>query len=29
LELMGTYSLTDRKRGVEPMFVEFTSAAGI
>ena len=29
LEQMGTYSLTDRKRGVEPMFIEFTSAAGI
>jgi cysteine dioxygenase len=26
---MGTYSLTDRKRGQEPMFVEFYEAAGI
>jgi cysteine dioxygenase len=26
---MGTYSLTDRTRGSEPMFVEFTDAAGI
>jgi len=29
LELMGTYSLTDRKRGVEPMLMEFTAAGGI
>jgi cysteine dioxygenase len=29
LELMGTYSLTDRKRGVEPMLMEFTGAGGI
>jgi cysteine dioxygenase len=26
---MGTYSLTDRTRGQEPMFVEFSDAAGI
>jgi cysteine dioxygenase len=26
---MGTYSLTDRSRGQEPMFVEFYDAAGI
>jgi cysteine dioxygenase len=26
---MGTYSLTDRTRGQEPMFVEFCDAAGI
>jgi cysteine dioxygenase len=26
---MGTYSLTDRSRGIEPMFVEFSEAAGI
>jgi hypothetical protein len=26
---MGTYSLTDLKRGFEPMFVEFYDAAGI
>jgi cysteine dioxygenase len=26
---MGTYSLTDRKRGKEPMFLEFCDAAGI
>jgi cysteine dioxygenase len=26
---MGTYSLTDRSRGREPMFVEFSDAAGI
>lgn len=29
LELMGTYSLTDRKRGFEPMLMEFTAAGGI
>ncbi len=29
LELMGTYSLTDRKRGVEPMLMEFAGAGGI
>jgi cysteine dioxygenase len=29
LRTMGTYSLTDRTRGVEPMFVEFVDAAGI
>jgi cysteine dioxygenase len=26
---MGTYSLTDRTRGTEPMFLEFSDAAGI
>jgi cysteine dioxygenase len=26
---MGTYSLTDRTRGQEPMFIEFCEAAGI
>jgi len=26
---MGTYSITDRKRGFEPMFLEFSDAAGI
>jgi cysteine dioxygenase len=26
---MGTYSITDRTRGIEPMFVEFCEAAGI
>ncbi|MBI1902236.1 MAG: cysteine dioxygenase family protein [Planctomycetia bacterium] len=26
---MGTYSITDRTRGVEPMFIEFCEAAGI
>ncbi len=26
---MGTYSLTDRTRGIEEMFVEFSEAAGI
>jgi hypothetical protein len=26
---MGTYSLTDRTRGQEPMFIEFCDAAGI
>lgn len=26
---MGTYSLTGRERGTEPMFLEFTNAAGI
>jgi cysteine dioxygenase len=26
---MGTYSLTDRTRGTEPMFLEFCNAAGI
>jgi cysteine dioxygenase len=26
---MGTYSLTDRIRGTEPMFLEFSDAAGI
>jgi cysteine dioxygenase len=26
---MGTYSLTDRTRGSEPMFIEFSDAAGI
>jgi cysteine dioxygenase len=26
---MGTYSLTDRSRGEEPMFIEFADAAGI
>jgi cysteine dioxygenase len=29
LEFMGTYSLTDRTRGLEPMLMEFASAAGI
>jgi cysteine dioxygenase len=29
LTWMGTYSLTDRTRGQEPMFVEFCDAAGI
>jgi cysteine dioxygenase len=29
LLVMGTYSLTDRKRGEEPMFLEFCDAAGI
>jgi cysteine dioxygenase len=29
LELMGTYSLTDRTRGVEPMLMEFAGAGGI
>jgi cysteine dioxygenase len=29
LRFMGTYSLTDRVRGQEPMFVEFCDAAGI
>jgi cysteine dioxygenase len=29
LRLMGTYSLTDDKRGQEPMFVEYVDAAGI
>jgi cysteine dioxygenase len=26
---MGTYSLTSRDRGIEPMFIEFSEAAGI
>jgi hypothetical protein len=26
---MGTYSLTDRKRGQEMMMIEFSDAAGI
>ena len=29
LLVMGTYSLSDRKRGEEPMFLEFSDAAGI
>src|SRR5262249_15792331 len=29
LSLMGTYSLTDRTRGTEPMLVEYSDAAGI
>jgi cysteine dioxygenase len=29
LKLMGTYSLTDRKRGQEMMMIEFSDAAGI
>src|SRR5262245_60101145 len=29
LMVMGTYSLTDDKRGEEPMFLEFCDAAGI
>ncbi len=29
LVLMGTYSLTDRSRGEEPMLLEFSDAAGI
>jgi cysteine dioxygenase len=29
LRQMGTYSLTDLSRGVEPMFIEFSDAAGI
>jgi cysteine dioxygenase len=29
LYLMGTYSLTDDKRGQEPMFVDYVDAAGI
>jgi cysteine dioxygenase len=29
LRRMGTYSLTDRTRGFEPMFLEFADAAGI
>jgi cysteine dioxygenase len=29
LRFMGTYSLTERTRGLEPMFVEFSDAAGI
>jgi cysteine dioxygenase len=29
LRLMGTYTLTDRTRGSEPMFVELTDTAGI
>jgi len=29
LLFMGTYSLTDGKRGTEPMFLEFSNAAGI
>jgi cysteine dioxygenase len=29
LKVMGTYSLTDRKRGQEMMMVEFSDAAGI
>ncbi len=29
LEFMGTYSLTDRTRGLEPMLMEFAASAGI
>lgn len=29
LRQMGTFSLFDRSRGVEPMFIEFSDAAGI
>ncbi len=29
LRLMGTYSITDRSRGTEPMLVEYSDAAGI
>jgi hypothetical protein len=29
LLVMGTYSLTDRSRGEEPMLLEFSDAAGI
>jgi cysteine dioxygenase len=29
LEFMGTYSLTDRTRGLEPMLMEFTASGGI
>jgi cysteine dioxygenase len=29
LEFMGTYSLTDRTRGLEPMLMEFAAAGGI
>jgi len=29
LRLMGTYTLTDTRRGTEPMFIEFCDAAGI
>jgi len=29
LQWMGTYSLIERKRGKEPMFMEFSEAAGI
>jgi cysteine dioxygenase len=29
LRQMGTYSLHDRSRGIEPMFIEYCDAAGI